>query len=207
MFTRDGEDLHCRVTLPMTSAALGTTLSLKTLDGEEDLDIRPGTQSGSVLTLRAHGAPHALAVATYDGVRSHPVLLGRVLCPCVRSQSELSGVRQRDRPLDVADTVHLGDGAARMSDPEIERHVAAARRIAHRLVDLEDTVTEGEPALVVVDRGLPGEQVDARSDLYSTGCLLFELLTGRPPFVGDSPVAVAYQHVREPAMPPSEWPV
>ena len=41
----------------MTSAALGTTLSLKTLDGEEDLDIRPGTQSGSVLTLRAHGAP------------------------------------------------------------------------------------------------------------------------------------------------------
>jgi molecular chaperone DnaJ len=57
VFTRDGEDLHCRVTLPMTSAALGTTLSLKTLDGEEDLDIRPGTQSGSVLTLRAHGAP------------------------------------------------------------------------------------------------------------------------------------------------------
>src|ERR671917_621208 len=46
VFTRDGEDLHCRVTLPMTSAALGTTLSLKTLDGEEDLDIRPGTQSG-----------------------------------------------------------------------------------------------------------------------------------------------------------------
>src|SRR5215217_5493019 len=57
VFTRDGEDLHCRVTLPMTAAALGTTLSLKTLDGEEDLDIRPGTQSGSVLTLRAHGAP------------------------------------------------------------------------------------------------------------------------------------------------------
>jgi molecular chaperone DnaJ len=61
VFTRDGEDLHCRVTLPMTAAALGTTLSLKTLDGEEDLDIRPGTQSGSVLTLRAHGAPRLRA--------------------------------------------------------------------------------------------------------------------------------------------------
>ncbi|WP_033214155.1 Stk1 family PASTA domain-containing Ser/Thr kinase [Kitasatospora phosalacinea] len=50
-----------------------------------------------------------------------------------------------------------------------------------------------------------GETVDARSDLYSTGCLLYELLTLRPPFVGDSPVAVAYQHVREEAAPPSSY--
>ncbi|WP_216587202.1 Stk1 family PASTA domain-containing Ser/Thr kinase [Streptomyces brasiliscabiei] len=48
-----------------------------------------------------------------------------------------------------------------------------------------------------------GEQVDARSDLYSTGCLLYELLTVRPPFIGDSPVAVAYQHVREEPQAPS----
>ncbi|MGW8554987.1 Stk1 family PASTA domain-containing Ser/Thr kinase [Streptomyces tubercidicus] len=50
-----------------------------------------------------------------------------------------------------------------------------------------------------------GEQVDARSDLYSTGCLLYELLTVRPPFVGDSPVAVAYQHVREDPQKPSNF--
>ncbi|MCO7221056.1 molecular chaperone DnaJ [Klenkia sp. PcliD-1-E] len=61
VFTRDGEDLHCRVTLPMTAAALGTTLTLRTLDGDEPLDIKPGTQSGSVLTLRAHGAPRLRA--------------------------------------------------------------------------------------------------------------------------------------------------
>jgi serine/threonine-protein kinase len=48
-----------------------------------------------------------------------------------------------------------------------------------------------------------GEPVDARSDVYSTGCLLYELITGSPPFTGDSPVAVAYQHVRENAPAPS----
>ncbi|HZN82068.1 MAG TPA: Stk1 family PASTA domain-containing Ser/Thr kinase [Mycobacterium sp.] len=49
-----------------------------------------------------------------------------------------------------------------------------------------------------------GEKVDARSDVYSLGCVLYEILTGEPPFIGDSPVAVAYQHVREDPTPPSQ---
>ena len=48
-----------------------------------------------------------------------------------------------------------------------------------------------------------GETVDARSDIYSTGCVLYELLVGKPPFNGDSPVSIAYQHVNEPAKAPS----
>ena len=49
-----------------------------------------------------------------------------------------------------------------------------------------------------------GTQADARSDLYSVGCLLYELLAGRPPFTGDTPVAIAYQHVSAPLLPITE---
>ena len=50
-----------------------------------------------------------------------------------------------------------------------------------------------------------GEQVDARTDLYSTGVLLYEMICGRPPFKGESAVSVAYQHVSEAVIPPSEF--
>src|ERR1022692_2311605 len=79
--------------------------------------------------------------------------------------------------------------------------------IARAVSDAQATMTQTAQVIGTAQYLSPeqarGERVDARSDLYSVGCLLYELLTGRPPFTGDSPVAIAYQHVRENPIPPS----
>ena len=81
--------------------------------------------------------------------------------------------------------------------------------IARAAASNESTMTQTQAVIGTAAYLSPeqarGEHVDARSDLYSTGCLLYELVTGAPPFVGDSPIAVAYQHVREDPVPPSEF--
>lgn len=66
VFQRSGDDLHCTVSLPMTAAALGTTLTLETLDGPEQVEIRAGTQPGSVQVLRGKGVPHLRASGRGD---------------------------------------------------------------------------------------------------------------------------------------------
>ncbi len=58
IYERRGDDLHCTVEIPMAAGALGTSIAIETLDAEEQLDIRPGTQSGQVITLHGQGVQH-----------------------------------------------------------------------------------------------------------------------------------------------------
>ena len=90
------------------------------------------------------------------------------------------------------------DGSVKVMDFGI------ARAVAQSTATVTQTAAVMGTAQYLSPEQARGEQVDARSDLYSTGVVLYELLTGQPPFQGDSPVAVAYQHVREDAPLPSD---
>ncbi|WP_405778712.1 protein kinase domain-containing protein [Streptomyces sp. NBC_00859] len=80
--------------------------------------------------------------------------------------------------------------------------------IARALHGAQSTMTQtgmvmGTPQYLSPEQAL-GKAVDHRSDLYATGCLLYELLAMRPPFTGESPLAVVYQHVQDAPVPPSQ---
>jgi serine/threonine-protein kinase len=101
------------------------------------------------------------------------------------------------RDIKPGNVMLLPDGAVKVMDFGI------ARAVADSSATMTQTAAVMGTAQYLSPEQARGETVDARSDIYSAGCLLYELLTGEPPFRGDSPVAVAYQHVREDPVLPS----
>src|SRR5699024_3377374 len=134
----------------------------------------------------------------------------------VRARAALSSPEARQRCIGLVNALehppHAGTGhrdtkPANVMPPPTGAITVRDFGIARVLTDTSSTMTQTQAVVGTAQYLSPeqarGEAVDARSDLYSTGCLLYELLTGKPPFTGASAVAVAYQHVGEHAPVPS----
>ncbi|KLL10767.1 serine/threonine protein kinase [Protofrankia sp. BMG5.30] len=109
--------------------------------------------------------------------------------------SHRMGIIHRD--IKPANVMLCQDGSVKVMDFGIARATTATTS------NMTQTAAVIGTAQYLSPEQARGVRVDARSDVYSTGVLFYELLTGQPPFRGDSPVAVAYQHVRENPQPPS----
>jgi len=121
VFTRDGDDLHCRVHLPMTAAALGTTVKFDTLDGPETLNIRAGTQAGSVVTLRGRGVPHLSRGVGRGDLHVHldveaPAKLDADQERLLRELAKLRGEDSSDYTVSTADEAPNGGLFSRLRD-------------------------------------------------------------------------------------------
>jgi serine/threonine-protein kinase len=141
---------------------------------------------------------------------------GRTLRDIVKTEGPLSGQRAMEIMADVSAAldfshrhgiVHRDVKPANVMITKTGAVKVMDFGIARALADGQIAVTQTSAVIGTAQYLSPeqarGEAVDARSDVYASGCVLFELLTGEPPFTGDSPVAVAYQHVREDPKPPS----
>ena len=110
------------------------------------------------------------------------------------SHSHAAGLVHRD--IKPGNVMLTPDGAVKVMDFGIARAADAST------TSLTQTAAVIGTAAYLSPEQARGEQVDTRSDLYSTGCLLYELLLGRPLFVGDSSLSLAYQHVNADPVPP-----
>lgn len=109
--------------------------------------------------------------------------------------SHTAGIIHRD--IKPANVMLTSTGQVKVMDFGI------ARAVADTSASMTQTAAVIGTAQYLSPEQARGETVDNRSDVYAAGCLLYELLVGEPPFKGDSPVSVAYQHVRELPVRPS----
>jgi molecular chaperone DnaJ len=113
VYSRKGDDLHCRVTLPMTAAALGTRLTIKTLDGEEAIEVKSGTQPASTLRIRGKGVPHLRGQGRGDLFVHLDVRTPTKLTP---DQERMLRDFAKTRGEDVAELTKQGGFFSRMRD-------------------------------------------------------------------------------------------
>ncbi|MFC3573539.1 protein kinase [Streptomyces yaanensis] len=110
--------------------------------------------------------------------------------------SHQHGIVHRD--IKPANVIITNNGAVKVMDFGIARALHGASTTM-----TQTGMVMGTPQYLSPEQAL-GKAVDHRSDLYATGCLLYELLALRPPFVGETPLSVVYQHVQDIPVPPSQ---
>ncbi|MFJ6631006.1 protein kinase [Streptomyces sp. NPDC091376] len=110
--------------------------------------------------------------------------------------SHQHGIVHRD--IKPANVIITNGGAVKVMDFGIARALHGAQSTM-----TQTGMVMGTPQYLSPEQAL-GKAVDHRSDLYATGCLLYELLALRPPFTGETPLSVVYQHVQDMPVPPSE---
>src|SRR3954451_9357691 len=181
---------------------------------------RREAQSAASLNHPAIVAVYDTGEDTHDGVVSPYIVMEYVEGRTLRQVLEAEGRLLPQRALEITarictalDQAHRAGIVHRdvkpgnvMLTPSGEVKVmdfGIARALTSSAATMTQTAAVIGPAHYLSPEQARGEHVDARSDVYSTGCMLYELLTGAPPFAGDTAVAVAYQHVREDPMPPS----
>ncbi|WDF39694.1 protein kinase [Streptomyces sp. T12] len=111
--------------------------------------------------------------------------------------SHQHGIVHRD--IKPANVIITDNGAVKVMDFGIARALHGAQSTM-----TQTGMVMGTPQYLSPEQAL-GKAVDHRSDLYATGCLLYELLALRPPFTGETPLSVVYQHVQDIPTPPSEF--
>ena len=179
-----------------SAAGLNHPNIVSVFDTGESLDDSSGLMIPYIVMELVIG--HTLREILHDGRKLQPVRALEITQSVLEAldYSHRHGIIHRD--IKPANVMLTAAGQIKVMDFGI------ARAVSDTAASMTQTASViGTPQYLSPEQ-IRGEQVDRRSDIYATGCLLYELLTGRPPFEGDSPVALAYQHVRSNPVPPSE---